>query len=165
MSQMDPAAPYRYMLEIGGINVCRCKDVQGLTTRSEFTTLREGGNNLYKVAMVGASVYDDLVIKKGFYSVGSEFYSVMRALHSKKNIQRVTLNIIMLSDDFQELGRFSVYNAFPIEYSGPSFDANGKDILFEEIKFHYDFFEYHPGSALGAVIDAAKKVAKSALGI
>ena len=100
--------------------------------------------------------FEDLVIKKGFYSTGSEFYKWMRELHVKtKNIQRVDMQLVMLNDKYDEVGRFSIYKAFPVEYEGPGFNSTAKDITFESIKIHYDFFEYHPGSAVAGVLDAA----------
>jgi len=155
-NQSDPDVPYRYMLEIGGISTARFNEVQGLKSISSYQSIREGGNNFFEKSLVNPNKFEDLVIKKGFYSTGSEFFKWMRELHVKtKNIQRVDIQLVMLNDKYDEVGRFSIYKAFPVEYEGPGFNSTAKDITFESIKIHYDFFEYHPGSAVAGVLDAA----------
>lgn len=72
-----------------------------------------------------------------------------------KTIQRVNMQLVMLNDKYDEVGRFSLYRAFPVEYEGPGFNSTAKDITFESIKIDYDFFEYHPGNAVQGAIDAA----------
>lgn len=155
-NQSDPDVPYRYMLEIGGISTARFNEVQGLKSISSYQSIREGGNNFFEKSLVNPNKFEDLVIKKGFYSTGSEFYKWMRELHVKtKKIQRVDMQLVMLNDKYDEVGRFSIYKAFPVEYEGPGFNSTAKDITFESIKIHYDFFEYHPGNAVAGVLDAA----------
>ena len=164
-NQNDPDVPYRYMLEIGGISTARFNDVQGLKSTSSYQSIREGGNNFFEKSLVNPNKFEDLVIKKGFYSTGSEFYKWMRDLHVKtKKIQRVDLQLVMLNDMYDEVGRFSIYKAFPVEYEGPGFNSTAKDITFESINIHYDFFEYHPGSALAGVLDAAMSAVGNATG-
>ncbi len=165
-NQSDPDVPYRYMLEIGGISTARFNEVQGLKSISSYQAIREGGNNFHEVSMVNPNKFEDLVIKKGFYSTGSEFYKWIRELHVKtKTIQRVNMQLVMLNDKYDEVGRFSLYRAFPVEYEGPGFNSTAKDITFESIKIHYDFFEYHPGNAVQGAIDAAVSAFSNATGI
>jgi hypothetical protein len=82
-----------------------------------------------------------------------------------KKIERVDMQLVMLNDKYDEVGRFSIYKAFPVEYEGPGFNSTAKDITFEQIKIHYDFFEYHPGSALAGVLDAAYSALSNATGL
>jgi len=164
--QSDPDVPYRYMLEIGGISTVRFNEVQGLKSISSYQSIREGGNNFFEMSLVNPNKFEDLVIKKGFYSTGSEFYKWMRELHVKtKQIERINLQLIMLNDQYDEVGRFSIYRAFPVEYEGPGFNSTAKDITFESIKIHYDFFEYHPGNAVAGMIDAAFSALSNITGI
>lgn len=164
--QVDPDIPYRYVLEIGGITTARFTEVQGLKSISSYQSIREGGNNFYERSLVNPNKFEDLVIKKGFYSAGSELYKWIRELHvATKQIERVDMQLVMLNDAFEEVGRFSIYKAFPVEYEGPAFNSTAKDITFESIKIHYDFFEYHPGSAIAGAIDAMMSAFSNATGI
>lgn len=165
-NQSDPDVPFRYQLEIGGISTARFNEVQGLKSTSSYQAIREGGNNYFERTLVNPNKFEDLVIKKGFYSAGSEFWKWMRELHVKtKQIQRVDMQLIMLNDKYEEVGRFSIYKAFPVEYEGPGFNSSAKDITFESIKIHYDYFEYHPGSALAGILDAAFSALSNITGV
>lgn len=155
MSRNDPDVPYRYQIEIDGISNVRFTEATGLKSSTAISSIREGGNNVYEFAMIDGNKFEDLVIKKGFYSAGSEFFLWMKDLHIKsKKIKRQNISLIILNDKYEETGRYNLYKAFPVEYEGPSFNSTAKDIAFESVKIHYDYFEYHPGNALTGVIDA-----------
>ncbi|PKN58401.1 MAG: hypothetical protein CVU56_05925 [Deltaproteobacteria bacterium HGW-Deltaproteobacteria-14] len=161
----DPDVPYRYQLEIDGISNVRFTDVSGLKSTTSVNSVREGGNNVFEYAMIEGNKFEDVVIKKGFYSAGSEFFQWMKKLHVKtQKIERKTVSLVILNDKFEETGRFNLYKAFPVEYEGPSFNSTAKDIAFESVKIHYDYFEYHPGSAVTGLIDAAVNAAINTLG-
>lgn len=160
----DPDVPYRYQLEIEGISNVRFTEVSGLKSTTSINSVREGGNNVYEYAMIEGNKFEDAVIKKGFYSSGSEFFHWMKQLHVKsKTIQRKNISIVIMNDKFEETGRFNLYKCFPVEYEGPSFNSTAKDIAFESVKIHYDYFEYHPGSAITGLIDAALNAASNSL--
>jgi len=152
----DPSVPFRYQIDMGHVTQVRFNEVSGLKYTTELQEEWEGGNNLHKYAMVKPGSYDKLVIKKGFYSRGSEFYTWMRQLHVKTMpIQRVNMSVIIMNDKFEECGRFNLFKCIPMEYEGPSFNSTAKEILFESLKVHYDFFEYHGGTALEQLMGAA----------
>jgi len=160
----DPDVPYRYQLEIEGISNVRFTEVSGLKSVTSINSVREGGNNVYEYAMIEGNKFEDVVIKKGFYSAGSEFFHWMKQLHIKsKTIQRKNISIVIMNDKFEETGRFNLYKCFPVEFEGPSFNSTAKDIAFESVKIHYDYFEYHPGSAITGLIDAAVGAASNML--
>lgn len=156
MSRSDPDVPYRYQIDMGHVTCVRFNEVSGLKYTTGIESVQEGGNNFYEHSMVKPGKYDDLVIKKGFYSAGSEFYKWMRQLHVKTMpIERVNMSLVIMNDKFEEVGRFNLYKCWPLEYEGPGFNSTAKEILFESVKVHYDFFEYHPGNAVAGLIDAA----------
>ena len=151
----DPDVPYRYTIDMGHVTCVSFSEVSGLKSTTEIESVHEGGNNLYEHAMIKHNKYENLVIKKGFYSRGSEFYKWLRQLHIKTmTVTRVNMSIVVLNDAKEEVGRFNLYKCIPLSYDGPAFNATAKDILFESITVHYDFFEYHPGGALMGLLDA-----------
>jgi phage tail-like protein len=166
MSQRnDPDVPYRYQIEIDGIQCVRFSECSALKSSTSIQSIREGGNNVYEHSMIQGNKFEDIVIKKGFYSAGSEFFLWMKQLHIKtKKIERKNISLIIMNDKFEETGRYNLYKAYPVEYEGPAFNAGSKDIAFEQVKIHYDFFEYHPGDALTGLIDASVNAASNALG-
>lgn len=162
----DPDVPYRYQIEMDAITCVRFSEATGIKASTALETYREGGNNVHEYAMIGAQTFEPLVIKKGFYSAGSEFFIWMKSLHIKtKKIERKNMSLIILNDKYEETGRYNFYKCFPIEYEGPTFNATAKDIAFESIKVRYDYFEYHPGNAVTGFIDAAVRAFSNATGI
>lgn len=139
----DPEIPYRYFLEIGGVECVRFTKVSGLKMSTKVSQVREGGNNVFEHAMIESQTFDPLVIEKGFYSARDEFFAWMKTVHDpNEKVERQSLSLVILNDAGEETGRFQLYGAFITEYEGPGFDSKGKDIAFEKIKIHYDFFEY-----------------------
>jgi phage tail-like protein len=165
MGQNIPDAPYRYKIEIGGLSNVRFTEAQGIKATTALETYREGGNNQFEHAMIGPQTYEPLVIKKGFYSPGSEFFIWMKELHiASKKVKRQDISLIILNDKFEETGRYNFYGCFPVEYEGPAFNSTAKDIAFESIKIRYDYFIYHPGSALAGLFDAVRQKASDITG-
>lgn len=163
----DPDITYRYTIEFkpSAIQCVRFSECTGLKATTAVTSMREGGNNAYEVSMIDGQTFDDLVIKKGFYAAGSEFFEWMQKLHVKtKKIERVDISVIVLNDKFEETGRYNCYGCYPIEYEAPTFNATAKDIAFESIKIHYDYFVYHPGNATAGLIDAGLMAASNTIG-
>ena len=108
MSRNDPDVPYRYQIEIDGISNVRFTDASGLKSSTAISSIREGGNNVYEYAMVDGNKFEDLIIKKGFYSSGSEFFLWMKDLHIKsKKIKRKNISLIILNDKYEETGRYN----------------------------------------------------------
>ncbi len=163
LAREDPEAPYHFGLEIDGCVAAKCKEVSGMKMTIELEKpVQEGGNNLYQHVMLKGAKWDPLLLKRGFFGKDTDMYAWMRQMmdpakfvgtgfRSGKNVA-----LIMLGDNMTERCRFEFYRAFPIEFSGPKLDATQKgQVAFEEIKIHYDYFEFVAGTlandALAAV--------------
>jgi phage tail-like protein len=143
----DPEITYRYRLEIGGITTVRFTKLSGLKMSTKVDWVPEGGNNIYKQAMIGGQTFDPLVIEKGFYSARDHFFQWMKKMHDPTSQPgRQSVSVIMHNDKGEATGRFDLYGAFIMEYEGPTFDSKAKEIAFEKMKLHYDFFEYKKAS-------------------
>lgn len=164
LMRKDPEAPYHFSLEIDGIITAMCKEVDGLKMTTDLERVREGGNNLYKHAMLKGCTFEDLVLKRGFFGHDSDMYGWMRRMHDPKVTDNPrhakNMALIIFNDQFVERCRFEFYDAFPIEFQGPTMDAMGRgQIGFETIKIHYSWFEFKPGNIamdlLGSLAGAA----------
>ena len=146
VGRADPDVGYRYFIEIEGISTVRFKEVSGMKMTTQVTTIREGGNNHHEHAMIDGQTFDPLTIKKGFYGMRTEFFQWMAQLHAQKPHTRKDMSLVVLNDKGAEICRFNFFKAFIMEYSGPDFDAQSKEIAFESIKIHYDYFEIESAS-------------------
>ena len=146
VGRADPDVGYRYFIEIEGISTVRFKEVSGMKMTTQVTTIREGGNNHHEHALIDGQTFDPLTIKKGFYGMRTEFFQWMAQLHAQKPHTRKDMSLVVLNDKGAEICRFNFFKAFIMEYSGPDFDAQSKEIAFESIKIHYDYFEIESAS-------------------
>jgi phage tail-like protein len=139
----DPEITYRYSLEIDSITTVRFTKLSGLKMTTKVDWVPEGGNNIHKYAMISGQTFEPLVIEKGFYSARDEFFQWMKSIHDPgREVSRVSISVIMHNDKGQPTGRYNLYGAFIMEYEGPTFDSKAKEIAFEKVKIHYDYFEY-----------------------
>ena len=139
---------YRFFLEIDGVaSPLRVKEVSGLKMSTRVTRVQEGGNNGFEVAMIDGQTYDPLTLKKGYVASDESLYGWMADLHGSGKHKRKTIRLIVLGDgtgsgSADAIGTYEIYGAFVSDYEGPSFDAQGKDVGYETLKIHYDYFTY-----------------------
>lgn len=165
IGRTDPDIPYRYFLEIGGVETCRFNKVSGLKMTTTVTYHREGGNNQFEHAMIEGQKYEPLVIEKAFYSAVTEFYDWMQDVHDPtKKVTRQDLSLVVLNDRGTEHCRFNFFGAFISEWEGPSFDSRGKEVTVEKIKIQFDFFEFQPADPLSILAGNALADGLAALG-
>ena len=166
LARDDPEAPYHFGLEIDGCVAAHCKEVSGMKMTIELETpYREGGNNLYPHVMLKGAKWEPLTLKRGFFGKDTDMYAWMRQMMDPAKFKGTgfrtgkNMALIMMGNNFTERCRFEFYRAFPIEFSGPKLDATQKgQVAFEDIKIHYDYFEFVAGTltadALGAAASA-----------
>ncbi len=153
IGRSDPDIPYQFMVEMSGlIQNVKFKEASGLKMTTKVKKVREGGNNLYEHALIEGATFDPLVLKKGWFASKTEFYDWMMHVHNPTApYTRVDIDIAAFNNKFSELCRFILFNAFVTEYEGPKFDASSKEITFETIKIHYDYFIFKPTSGLAKI--------------
>lgn len=149
VGRIDPVGAFHYFLEIEGIQIVRFRSVGGMKMTTQVDYVREGGNNRFKQALIGGQTFEPLTVKKGFYAMEGNFFNWMKEVHDpSKQLTRKSLSLVVLSDASAEVCRFNFYGAFISSYEGPTFDSQSKEIAFESMKLHYDFFEFAPGDVL-----------------
>lgn len=142
MMRSDPDISYNFFLQIDGIREVHIKEVSGLKCTTELETLREGGNNVHERYLMKGMKFDPLKVKRGYFGSNSQFYAWMRLVHDAAPVKRKNIGLVVLNDSWVDVATFNLYNAIPVGYTGPSFDAMAKGtIAFEEIEIRYEYFE------------------------
>ncbi len=149
LSRSDPDVPYNYVLSIDGIRSVHFKEVSGLKCTTEVTPVREGGLNMHERFLIKGMKFEPLKIKRGWFGANSDFYAWMRQVHDPAPFSRTTIGLHVLNDNAVDVGSFEIYNAFPVSFTGPSFDSMSKGtIAFEEIEIRYEYFEFVAGDTV-----------------
>jgi phage tail-like protein len=159
-SRTDPNVQFRFYVEIGGISCLRFAECSGVEWKMEDVSFYEGGNYRNKVHLVGRGEFSPLILKKGFFAAKSEFYEWMVKIFSpdpSREVQKVTMALVILDEKGTDLGRFNFYNAFMTKYSGPAFNGKQSDIAFETVEIVYDYFDFKPTPFLSKMMDDVMK--------
>ena len=103
----DPDINFSFYVEIDGIRCVKFAEARGLEWKMEPVQFYEGGNYRYKVSLPGPTSFSPLVLKRGYFSSGSEFYTWMRSVTdpSNKKLKDATVSLVVLSDSSSEVAR------------------------------------------------------------
>jgi phage tail-like protein len=118
----DPFMSYRFRVEIGGIVVGGFTSVDGLQSKNEVKTVRQGGVNDVEYKLPGQVTYTDLVLKAGITSVDPMWLWYQTCASGK--VSRRNGSIYLLDDQGNTAVTWNFYNAWPIEWQGASLDAS-----------------------------------------
>jgi phage tail-like protein len=132
---------FQFAVEIDGINQARFQEVGGLDATTDIVEYREGGDNLGTHKLPGQTKHSNLSLKRGYTDdtqLWDWYNQVMTG--STKNIRR-NISVIQLDMAGLEKFRWNLFQAFPIKYTAPSFNAKGNDLAIETLEIAYERVE------------------------
>jgi phage tail-like protein len=118
----NPFMAYNFCVEVGGILVGGFASVEGLQSKNEVKTVRQGGVNSIEYKLPGQTTYSDLVLKAGITAVDPMWTWYQAAMNG--NVQRQNGSVYLLDDLGNTTVAWDFFNAWPIEWQGPSVDAS-----------------------------------------
>lgn len=132
---------FQFMVEIDGISNARFQEVGGLDATTDVVEYREGGDNLGTRKLPGQTKHSNLSLKRGYTDdkqLWTWYEDVMTG--RTENIRR-NISVIQLDMAGQEKIRWNLYQAFPVKYTAPSFNAKGNDLSIETLELAYERVE------------------------
>jgi phage tail-like protein len=140
---MDPftAFNFKVRLQIDGESQPICEgafsEVTGLEASMDVETIREGGNNVRQIHLVGQIAYGQLTLKRGVTS-NFDLWRWLRDTQVNRE-KRASGDIVMLSADrATEAVRFSLTGCLPLRVKGPTLNAHDGIIAVEEVQIAYE---------------------------
>lgn len=129
----DPYLSFKFHVEIEGLIVAGFSEVSGLQVEIETQDYREGGVNDYIRKMPKSTRFPNLILKRGITDCDLLWKWHQDAVNGK--IKRTTI-YILLFDNLQEKEkwRWSLEEAFPVKWSGPDFNADGRAAAVESLE-------------------------------
>lgn len=126
----------------GELCAAEFSECSGLEMSMDEKTIREGGNNLQPVHLVGKVSYGKLSLKRGM--TGS--YDLWRWFEQthKRRALRASGEVIMLSSDRRETLRFELTGCLPTKISAPSLNALSGQHAIEEMQLVYETLNLKP---------------------
>src|SRR5262249_53172307 len=113
------------------------KAVSGLSVSTDIEDRNEGGVTLFTRKVVGMTKGTNIVLKNGFVGNKSCF-------HSCKHPRRVDALIVQLGHDLKPRCKWAIYNAYPVKWTGPDYDATKNELAIETLELVHEGIEMNP---------------------
>lgn len=123
---------YRFWVELDGLLTAGFTEVSGLQSEIETHEYQEGGLNQYSHHFPKRVKYPNLVLKRGI-SGSDELWNWYSAVIAGQ-YQRKNGSIILMNQAGHEVQRWNFFNAFPVKWSGPDFNAARNEIGIETLE-------------------------------
>jgi phage tail-like protein len=130
---MHPAIWFE--LTIQGQSIGYFNEVSGLSAEVETFTYNEGGNNEFVHKLPTRVKYPNLVLKRGLTGAADLQRWFQR---SHVGADRTSVTVTMLNEAGDRLRVWSFVNAFPIKWTGPSFNAQQATVATEALEISHD---------------------------
>ena len=145
--RVDPFATFKFHVEIGDIKEAAFSECAGLEIATDVFEYQEGGLNEYSHKLPGRTKLSNITLKRGF-ATSNELYNwyleMEQDLLRGKSITRKQVTITLYSTAKQEeLMRWTLNDAFPVKWVGPTFKAGEAATAIETLEFT------HHGITLG----------------
>src|SRR6516164_10739711 len=134
MARVDPYPTFNFRLEIAGITRAYFKEASGLDSSIEIIPYREGGDNATTRKLPGMATYSNIVLKSGVTD-DAELQSWHKQwIHGDPSAVRVNGSIVLRDLQGQDKVHWQFSNAWPAKWTGPSFNAEGKEVAIETLE-------------------------------
>lgn len=132
---------FQFMVEIDGISHAKFQEVSGLDATTDVVEYREGGDMLGTRKLPGQTKHSNLTLKRGFTDDTQLWKWYEDVMTGRTESIRKNISVIQLDMAGQEKSRWNLYQAFPLKYTGPSFNAKGNDLSIEALEIAYERIE------------------------
>jgi phage tail-like protein len=133
--QFTPAIWFELKLTPRSTPIGYFMEVSGLSSEVETMTYNEGGKNDSVHKLPTRMKHPNLVLKRGVTTVKDlqEW-----ALDSFMGPQRKEITLTMYNEQLQKIRVWSFKNAYPVKWTGPSFNAAQNTVATEVIEIAHD---------------------------
>jgi phage tail-like protein len=142
----QPAVPfktYNFTVRSDGLGEFAATEVSGTGITIDVISIRHGNDPTNSVTnWPGLTKYENITVK-GAIQISLTFYTwVIDTGRLGQQSEKMNLTIETLDDDHQTvLTSWQVLDAFPIQYTGPNFNASASELAFESIVFAHGGLE------------------------
>lgn len=119
-----PNSAFRFAVEVEGLTQAVFNECSGLSGQTEVYEFKEGGLNGYSHKLPGRTTFSNITLKRGMTD-STDLWNWYQDVISKrdKSATLKDISIIQYRDDFTEVYRWNLTAAFPVRWTGPSFQA------------------------------------------
>lgn len=147
----DPIGTFRFVLELGSIQVAGFSECTGLQLETKVFEYKEGGRNSHSLKFPETGSVGNITLKRGITSgahsdalyrwhmdvmTGSFEYNDnpnLRPFNPADDIDEPCA-VVLKDDDGVEIKRWNLYRPFPVKWTGPEFKAASGELAIETLE-------------------------------
>ena len=134
----DTYTQHQFGIEIGGVVNAVFDEISGLGAKMEVFEVKEGGLNGYVHKLPGRVSHGNITLKWGsaYTTALYEWYANVVS-KADKTSEMKNISIIQLDHRREEIRRWNLTRAFPVDSKGPAFNAAQSAIAVESVEIAY----------------------------
>jgi phage tail-like protein len=154
----DPLLSYRFVLELGFVQVAGFSECTGLALETKIMEYREGGRNVGPLKFPEVGAIGNVTLKRGIIpganldALMKWHLDVMRGdfnSSNNPNLRKASVDedldkrcaVVIQDDGGQEVKRWNLVRAFPAKWTGPDMKAMASDVAIETLELAYEALE------------------------
>lgn len=135
----DPFRSFSFAVELDGIARAGFRECSGLDASQDPIEYREGTEGPTARKLPGLVKYSNITLKWGMTDDHEIWDWRKKAMTGK--IERKNGSIVLLDDAGAEKMRWNFREAWPIKWTGPSFNATGNEVAIETLEIAHEGLE------------------------
>jgi phage tail-like protein len=144
MTITEPGIGYRFLLRIDGYQLGAFTKLEGLSAKYEVREIKEGGQNTFIHSLPGRVSYTNVKLTRPVDGLSTKlaswFTSFQTQLQKQGRLDTTATTVIALNGDEQPVAQWSLSAAFPVAYTGPSFQSGSAAVLVETLELAHQGF-------------------------
>lgn len=139
----DPYGGYNFLVEVTGISAdgeavrgSFC-EVSGLDVEVAPIEYRNGSEDITVRKIPGLKKFTNITLKRGIVGDLQFWNWIVSAMNG--NVQRAEGSVVLLDEEREEVMRWNFRRAWPVKFTGPSFNAKNNEIAMESLEIATEF--------------------------
>jgi phage tail-like protein len=133
----DPSAAIRFLVKIGTESIGMFSECSGLAIEYDVYAYEEGGQNDFVHKLRGRAKHPNLMLKRG---VTHEDALMRWFFDCRDKAKRQNVTLTMLTPDGKSIRTWSFQRAYPVKWTGPTFNAGSNSIATETLEIVHEGF-------------------------
>ena len=133
MARIDPIPAFRFHVEIEGVIEGAFLECKGLGMKWKVLKYKEGGVNNYVHQLPERIQYSKVTLKRGVDLSRAIWEWCQEGIRDGK-VVRKNVSIIQFDTAGEEIKRWNLTGAYPINWKGPAFKTNSKKAALETLQ-------------------------------
>ncbi len=135
----DPLRSYNFAVELDGIARAGFRECSGLDASQDPIEYREGTEGPTARKLPGLNKYSNITLKWGMTD-DTELWAWRKKAMTGK-VERKNGSIVLLHETGAEKLRWNFREAWPIKWTGPTFNATGNEVAIEMLEIAHEGLE------------------------